>query len=540
MSRTDGGQLEQCSAPAVAVDVPWHVQWRIRILGMSTAVVLCATYLAIRPDSIDRSSGLFRTQLFHRHVFFWNNLWFGGHSLPGYGMVSPALNSIVGMQITGVVSVLLGAWCFCLLVESWRVGRPDLSSPELAAVLFACGSASSLWSGRMTFTPAIGLGAACLLAVFRGRIVLAIACAALCGLASPVGALSLMVVLGAIWVTGNVPRTRTLFVGVAAAVPMGIILVLFPEGGWYPFTGASFILLVIALATIGWYGRDLPAVRWGVLAYLVVAVAAFAIRSPLGGNVVRLGWLAAGAMGALVIREHRRTMLIAFSVFALIWGWSGASMALHTPAPTAYAAYYTSLSDYLGSMSGVHRVEVVPTPDYMQAATVALTVGIARGWQTQVDRQLNPEFYDGKLTDTAFHQWLLRDSVDYVALPLAAVHDKSQDEARIVRAGPSYLHLVWSDVNWRVYRVVGAQPLADNGATLIDVQPESLTVRLNRPGDTVVKFRYTDMYEVASGHACISATPQQWIQIHSTVVETVHLEISALHKLSLAGDDNCT
>jgi len=525
---------------SVTSDTPWHVRWRIRLWGMSVAVVLCIAYLVYRPDSIDTASGLFRSQLFRHGVFFWNNRWFGGHPLPGYGIVSPALNSLVGIQITGVASVLLGTWCFILLVERWRVSRPDLSSPELAVVLFALSCACSLWSGRLTFTPAIGLGAAALLAVFRGRTVWAAVFAALCGLASPVGALSLVVVLGAIWVAGSLPRRRIFIVGVATAVPIGVLLLLFPEGGWYPFTGGSFALLLVALGIVGWYGRDLVVVRWAVIAYMVVAVAAFVVKSPLGGNVVRLGWVAAGAMGALVIREHGRAAIFAFTVFSVIWGWSYALMAFQQPAPTAHAEYYTSLNDYLGSLPGVFRVEVVPTPDYMQADTIALKVGIARGWQTQVDRELNPEFYDGKLTQENFHAWLLRDSVAYVALPLAAVQDKSQDEAAIVQAAPKYLDPVWSNSKWRVYRVVDAQPLADHGAQLLDVEPESLTVAVAKAGDTVVRFRYTAMYEVDQGSACISATPDQWIRIHADSPGTVRLQISALHKIALGGRPNCS
>jgi hypothetical protein len=522
-----------------AVDAPWHVIWRIRIWGMSAAVILCAAYLVVRPDSIDTASGLFRSQLFRHGVFFWNNRWFGGHPLPGYGIVSPALNSLIGIQITGVLSVLLGTWCFILLVERWRRVRPDLSSPTLAVVLFAVSSACSLWSGRLTFTPAIGLGAATLLLVFDGHTVWASICAALCGLASPVGALSLVVVLGAILVAGSLPRRRIFVVGVATAVPIGILLMLFPEGGWYPFTGGSFTLLLVALGIVGWYGRDLVVVRWAVFAYMLVAVAAFVVKSPLGGNVVRLGWVAAGAMGALVIREHGRAALVGFAAFSVIWGWSYALMAFHQPAPTAHAEYYTSLNDYLGSLPGVFRVEVVPTPDYMQADTIALKVGIARGWQTQVDRELNPEFYDGKLTSDGFHQWLLRDSVAYVALPLAAVQDKSQDEADIVKAAPKYLDPIWSNTKWRVYRVVGAPSLADNGARLTDVQPESLTVEVAKAGDTVVRFRYTAMYEIVQGTGCISATPDQWIKLHTDTPGTVRLQISALHKIALGGRPNC-
>jgi hypothetical protein len=55
----------------------------------------------------------------------------------------------------------------------------------------------------------------------------------------------------------------------------------------------------------------------------------------------------------------------------------------------------------------------------------------------------------------------------------------------------------------------------------------------------VVRFRYTDMYEVVQGTACISATPDQWIKLHTDSPGTVRLQISALHKISLGGRPNC-
>ena len=65
----------------------------------------------------------------------------------------------------------------------------------------------------------------------------------------------------------------------------------------------GLVLLTAAVLGAAWCGRAVPLVRWAAIVYGVVAVGAFVIKSPLGGNVVRLGWL--------VRRADRRARLSA-------------------------------------------------------------------------------------------------------------------------------------------------------------------------------------------------------------------------------------
>jgi hypothetical protein len=358
----------------------------------------------------------------------------------------------------------------------------------------------------------------------------AVVFAALAGLCSPVGAVSLGVVLAGCFITGLFPRRWVFAAGAACVFPTGIVMVLFPEGGWYPFAAGRFLIVVASLLVIAWFGRDYASLRWIILCYGLAVVAAFFIESPLGGNVARLAWLMAAPAGALVIRRYRRVLLPAFTVFAIIWSWAYVKMSLLPAPPTARAAYYQSLTDHLAALPGPQRVEVVPTPSYRQADELALKVGIARGWETQLDRELNPLFYDSTLTETTFHEWLLAHSVNLVALPLRPVHEHSRDEAAVVRAEPAYLHLVWSDTNWKLYAVEDARPLADHGATVTKVEPESLTVQAAEVGWTTVKFRYTKLYRVAQGDACIEENRDGWIDVLVRTPGTVVLSIS-LHGL---------
>jgi hypothetical protein len=255
-------------------------------------------------------------------------------------------------------------------------------------------------------------------------------------------------------------------------------------------------------------------VRASVIVYGVVALGAFVVESPLGGNVVRLGWLLAGPVAALTIQRNTRTMVAVIVATSLIWNGAYIGMAFMPADRVASADYYDSLASFIDTLPQPLRVEVVPTATYGQADELALHInGIARGWETQLDRELNPEFYGDGLDAELYHQWLLEHAVSIVALPLGALREMSESEATVIRGHPAYLAPVWADHDWQVFRVVDAAPLADNDAVVVDVQPEDLTIRATRTGWTIVKFRFTDLYQVSQGDACIESTADGWIRL---------------------------
>jgi hypothetical protein len=52
------------------------------------AAALGVAYLIIQPDSADHAAQVFRSGLFDSQGFAaWDNFWFGGHHLPGYGLL---------------------------------------------------------------------------------------------------------------------------------------------------------------------------------------------------------------------------------------------------------------------------------------------------------------------------------------------------------------------------------------------------------------------------------------------------------------------
>jgi hypothetical protein len=58
------------------------------------AAALGGAYLLVEPGSADHAAQAFRSGLFEQEgLGAWNNLWFGGHHLPGYGLLFPLLAS---------------------------------------------------------------------------------------------------------------------------------------------------------------------------------------------------------------------------------------------------------------------------------------------------------------------------------------------------------------------------------------------------------------------------------------------------------------
>jgi hypothetical protein len=500
---------------------------RARCIGMLFAGAICLTYVLVNPPSQDFASGHFRAELASRGVYLWNNLWFGGHALPGFGVVSPVLGGLFGVVSVSLVSVLVATWCFALLVERWHSTTPGLPDPIVGVVLFAFGCGANLWGGRLTFLPSVMFGAVALLMVQRQRPWMLAGCAALCGLSSPLGALSLSVIIAAAWFARSAPRGLLAIAGVATVAPIGTLIVLFPEGGWFPFTAGSLVLLTAATVCAGWCGRSVPLVRWTVIAYGVVVIGAFVVKSPLGGNVVRLGWLIAGPAAALTLGRCRRTIVPTILAVSVLWNAAYVSMGFMPADRTASPSYYDSLVSYLDTLPQPLRIEVVPTQTFAQADTLALRIGgIARGWETQLDRKLNPDFYTGRLDADTYHRWLLEHAVSIVALPLGRLRDVSLDEASVIRSRPTYLREVWENEDWQVYKVVDASPLVDNGAVVVDVQPDELAIDATRTGWTTLKFRSTDLYRVSEGDACVAPADEGWIRIFVEHPGRIRLTIS--------------
>src|SRR5205807_6975168 len=122
-----------------------------------------------------------------------------------------------------------------------------------------------------------------------------------------------------------------------------------------------------------------------------------------------------------VVRPRPRRLRLAAVVPLVLWQWTPAWGAITSNGrdPSSHLAYYQPLLGFLSAHAApLGRVEVVPTRLHWEAAYVAPTVALARGWERQLDTADNPVFYDSAHLDaSAYRAWLLDNGVRYVALP---------------------------------------------------------------------------------------------------------------------------
>ena len=134
--------------------------------------------------------------------------------------------------------------------------------------------------------------------------------------------------------------------------------------------------------------------------------------------------------------------------------------------PSSDPTYYDRLLHELDA-SPVVRVEIPFTLHHWEATYVASQVPLARGWERQLDRDVNPLFYDGELSPSVYQRWLADNAISYVALPDAALDESARAEADLLRAGMPELEPVWHDADWQLWKVRSAAPLVEGPARLV-------------------------------------------------------------------------
>jgi hypothetical protein len=470
------------------------------------AALLGAVYLLISPPSADLAAQAYRSGL---GLVLWDGSWYGGHHMPGYSVLFPPLAALVGPRVVGVVSAVAAAWLFERLVK-------DLDGGRMAALWFAVASITSLLTGRLTFALGVAVGLACVLAAARGRPNLACALAAVTSLASPVAGAFVALAAGAWWLAHR--GWQPLAVGAFAVAPAAVLLVAFPEGGSFPFVATSFWPALAVVVAVGFViPNEARAVRVGVALYALAMVASFALASPMGGNVVRLGALFAGpVLTALLWRRNRRVLAL-LALPLVYWQWVAPvdDWARAATDPSVHKSYYAGLLGFFASRdTGPFRVEIPFTDNKWESRWVAPHVPLARGWERQVDVKRNRIFYDGKpMTAWKYRAWLDENAVRYVALADASLDYSAVREARLVRAGLPYLHLVWRDAHWRVYAVTDPRPLASGAARVTAMSSQRIRLTAKHAGAVDLRVRFTPYWRIAAGAGCVEAGPRGWTRL---------------------------
>jgi hypothetical protein len=465
--------------------------------AVAVAAVLAVLYLILDPPSADLAAQTYRVGLFgHEGFAVWDDHWYGGHHLPGYSVLFPALGSWIGLHVTAALSVIGATAAFARLTENWLV---PARAATAAAIWFAAGMAAAAVSGRLAFAFGAAVGTCAVLAAVRGRTAGAAALGVLTALASPVAAMFAAVVGAGLWLERRTSAALALAIG--AVVTGGTLAMLFPEGGSEPFVPSSFWpALAAALAALALAPR---ALRAGIGIYALVLVGAFALTTPVGGNAARLGALLGGPLAAGLLWHRRRALAIAALPLAYWTLYAPVHDVLQAAGdPARPASYYAPL---LAQLRGQEpdRLEIPFTEGHWESARVAPTVPLARGWERQLDRKVNRVFYEGRLDAARYRRWLDDNAVRWVALPDAPLDPSARAEAALIRAGLPYLRETWHGAHWRLFAVRGARPL---GATALG--HDWFTTR-----GGVVRLRWTPYWAVVEGHGCVRRAPGDWTSV---------------------------
>lgn len=508
-------------------------RWRPLLVPITIAAALSLVYLLTAPLSADHAAQVFRTELFEDSgPVVWNNYWFGGHYLPAYSLLAPAIGSWVGARVMGVAAVLGTVALFTLIAD-----RQWGEQARVGTAWFAAAATVSLYAGRLTFALGVLLAMAAVFAAQRGWRPTSLLLAASVALASPVAALFLACCGVAHWLNSLIVRPRDLRgleLAAAAFATAAIVALLFPGGGDEPYVISSFLPAVgLTLAAAVLLPRSERLVRTGLLVYAAALSAAFVVSTPMGGNANRLGVLLVGALflcaswGAGRRFSRRTAALAVFLPLLALWQFYPVirDLELVRGEPAVAAGYYDSLEKTLGPRleRNPARVEVLPVASHWESARLPPHLPLARGWERQTDRRFNALFYRDRLSADRYRRWLSRLAVTYVAVPQTDLDYAAEREADLIAGGLPFLQEIFTGTDWRVYRVLGATPMVERPARMTSLEVDGFTLEIPRPGTYLVRVRATPYWRVERGTACVGRTADGWTEVEASTPGEVEI-----------------
>jgi hypothetical protein len=428
------------------------------------ALPLVVAYLIVAPPAADLAAATYRSDLFARVGFTtWDTGWYAAHGywLPAYSLLSPALGALLGVRVLLALSALAASMLFALIAS--RVFGP--AAARVAAVVFALGFCVGLLSGRAPYDLGFAIGLGSVLALMSGALPSALALAMLTSVASPVAG-AFLGLAGLAYTAAD--RRRGAALCAAALIPIAVLSIAYPDGGYEPFAASAFWPALTGVALIALLlpqGPLTPSARRvlqaGAALYALALVGAYAIHTPVGGNAARLGPLLAAPLLAGVLWDSHRTVLLLLAPVLLYWQLATPIHDYSSIAgdPSVNASYYAPLLSELRRLRHDQStiVEVPMTAAHWESAYLAGHDGIslARGWERQLDTRYGAIFYRKTLSSSAYRAWLSENRVLYVALPDVRLDQAARLEGALVARGLPYLRELWRSQHWRVYRFMG-------------------------------------------------------------------------------------
>jgi hypothetical protein len=197
----------------------------------------------------------------------------------------------------------------------------------------------------------------------------------------------------------------------------------------------------------------------------------------------------------------------------VVWGPVRETRAVAGSEATS-ASYYAPVKRFLAQQGGGPvRVEVPLTRSHWEAALLAPSVSLARGWEKQMETRYDGVLLAGGLTAASYERWLHEQAVTYVALPDVPLDPSSAQEGRLIRAGVPYLREVFASAHWRIYRVAQATPLASGPGRLTSLGHDSFTLSASRAGRFVVRVHFTRYWTLTRGSGCVAPAAGGWTAV---------------------------
>jgi hypothetical protein len=506
------------------------------------AAGLLVVWLLLDPRTPDLAAQVYRLGLYERAgLSLFDEHWYAGHALPGYSLLFGPIASLTGMRALAVVSVLASVALFERIVMGVY---GEEACVRWGACLFAVAAVGDVWSGRLTFALGVTLALASVYALTRERLVVAACAAGVCAAASPVAGV-LLALAGLSYALARRDPLVLAALGAPVALVVGSVRALFPEGGYEPYPATSLAATALVVCLFLWAlprGERNRVLRVGAVVYLVACLLCVVVRTPMGSNIERYGVLLAGPLllcglagdgtrtraRGRQVRGRRsargrwayaQPIAVGVAVCAAmawtVWGPVRETRAI-AGSPATRSSYYAPVKRYLLTHgAGVERVEVPLTRSHWEAAMLAPSMSLARGWEKQLDERYDSVLLGSGLTAAGYRGWLKREAVAFVALPDVPLDPSSAREGELIRGGLPYLRPVWASRHWRVYAVDEATPLLEGAGRVTALRTDTFAVWADAAGRLLVRVHYNRYDTVLAGHGCVASAPGGWTYVQA-------------------------
>jgi hypothetical protein len=477
---------------------------------------MLATLLVwLGPPGTDLAAHVYQRALFLEHGFvLWNNFWYAGrYSFVTYSLLYYPLAVAVGIKVLAVVSVVLAAWAFSAVVQhEWgRVGR---WSSRAFALVWGC----IVLSGAFPFLLGSAFALLGIRALQREKRWLFALCALLTLASSPLAFVLLAVILAGIGLARRDQPAQLLAPAVAvAAIGLFELLLLrmFPGRGHYPFSAQGFAAACTFCglgAILTWNVPAARVLRWMFLACLAACIAAFAVSSPIGENIVRFRYAAAPLAILVVSLRDWRPRWVCVTGLALACSWNvtplAESFVMGQAEPAAHTAYWAPTIRYLHThLPPSYRVEVVDTAGHWAANFLPRAgIPLTRGWYRQDDFPQNQVLY-GPLGARQYVAWLRKLSVRYVVLTTAPPDYSSKAEARLLASSRSGLRVAFRGDHVTIFSVPSPRPLVTGpgAARVLSLTQSHLLLSVPERGSYRLAVSYSPYWSTSTG--CLGPRP---------------------------------